>query len=200
MNLRSKCKIRGRTKALKTVGMCREEGALKLHCFVECDGGGVPGIAPKNKQSQAAIQHAGRLIPLASALALCLTAPANAQSGDPIKIGVIAEVQAIAGAATLGGAQIAADEINAKGGILGREIEIVTYDNKQELIGGLGASVPARGQRGQGLRGNRELHQRRGAGAGAVGGAASPMSAYNRRCNGRTSRCRFRCSASARRH
>jgi branched-chain amino acid transport system substrate-binding protein len=39
-------------------------------------------------------------------------------------------VQSIAGAATPGGAQIAADEINAKGGVLGRKIEIVTYDNK----------------------------------------------------------------------
>jgi branched-chain amino acid transport system substrate-binding protein len=66
----------------------------------------------------------------ASAAAICLAAPAYAQSGDPIKIGVIAEVQSIAGAATPGGAQIAADEINAKGGILGRKIEIVTYDNK----------------------------------------------------------------------
>ncbi|MDR3465158.1 MAG: ABC transporter substrate-binding protein [Xanthobacteraceae bacterium] len=57
-------------------------------------------------------------------------APALAQSNDPIKIGVIAEVQAIAGAATPGGAQIAADEINAKGGVGGRKIEIVTYDDK----------------------------------------------------------------------
>ena len=76
------------------------------------------------------ISAMGRLLPLASALALCLAAPAYAQSDDPIKIGVIAEVQSIAGAATPGGAQIAADEINAKGGILGRKIEIVTYDNK----------------------------------------------------------------------
>ncbi|WP_315727791.1 MULTISPECIES: ABC transporter substrate-binding protein [unclassified Bradyrhizobium] len=66
---------------------------------------------------------------LAAATTLCLTAPVYAQSGDPIKIGVIAEVQAIAGAATPGGAQIAADEINAKGGVLGRKIEIVTYDD-----------------------------------------------------------------------
>ena len=67
---------------------------------------------------------------LATAAAIGLATPAHAQSGDPIKIGVIAEVQSIAGAATPGGAQIAADEINAKGGILGRKIEIVTYDNK----------------------------------------------------------------------
>src|SRR5580692_7508863 len=56
--------------------------------------------------------------------------PASAQSKEPIKIGVIAEVQSIAGAATPGGAQIAADEINAKGGVMGRKIEIVSYDNK----------------------------------------------------------------------
>ncbi len=55
---------------------------------------------------------------------------ALAQANGPIKIGVIAEVQSIAGAATPGGAQIAADEINAKGGINGRKIEIITYDNK----------------------------------------------------------------------
>jgi hypothetical protein len=33
--------MRGKDKILKTEGMCKEEGALKLHCFVECDGGGV---------------------------------------------------------------------------------------------------------------------------------------------------------------
>ena len=61
------------------------------------------------------------LVPLATAVALCLATPASAQSAPPpIKIGVIAEVQAVAGQATPGGAQIAADEINAKGGILGR--------------------------------------------------------------------------------
>src|ERR1700727_529414 len=63
-------------------------------------------------------------------VALGAASPAFSQSNDPIKIGVIAEVQSIAGAATPGGAQIAADEINAKGGIDGRKIEIVSYDNK----------------------------------------------------------------------
>jgi branched-chain amino acid transport system substrate-binding protein len=66
----------------------------------------------------------------ATAAAVCLAPPTHAQSTDPIKIGVIAEVQSIAGADTGHGAQIAADEINAKGGILGRKVEIVTYDNK----------------------------------------------------------------------
>ena len=66
----------------------------------------------------------------ATAAAICLAAPAYAQSGEPIKIAVIAEVQSIAGADTGHGAELAAAEINAKGGILGRKVEIVTYDNK----------------------------------------------------------------------
>src|ERR1700742_1003009 len=76
------------------------------------------------------MQPSGTRALLASAAAIFLTTAVHAQSTDPIKIGVIAEVQSIAGAATPGGAQIAADEINAKGGILGRKVEIVTYDNK----------------------------------------------------------------------
>lgn len=53
----------------------------------------------------------------------------SALSADPIKIGVIAEAQAIAGASIPQAAQLAAEEINAKGGIDGRKIEIVSYDN-----------------------------------------------------------------------
>ncbi|WP_249158654.1 ABC transporter substrate-binding protein [Bradyrhizobium tropiciagri] len=57
------------------------------------------------------------------------TAPNGALAADTLKIGVIAEAQAIAGASIPQAAQLAADEINAKGGIDGRKIEIVTYDN-----------------------------------------------------------------------
>jgi branched-chain amino acid transport system substrate-binding protein len=53
----------------------------------------------------------------------------TAFAAEPIKIGVIAEAQAIAGASIPQAAQLAADEINAKGGVDGRKIEIVTYDN-----------------------------------------------------------------------
>src|ERR1700754_3021492 len=65
---------------------------------------------------------------LLAATALGLGTPA-ALAADPIKIGVIAEAQAIAGASIPQAAQLAADEINAKGGVDGRKIEIVTYDN-----------------------------------------------------------------------
>ncbi|WP_247770352.1 ABC transporter substrate-binding protein [Bradyrhizobium sp. 192] len=58
-----------------------------------------------------------------------MTASSAAKAADPIKIGVIAEAQAIAGASIPQAAQLAADEINAKGGVEGRKIEIVSYDN-----------------------------------------------------------------------
>ena len=65
----------------------------------------------------------------AAAFALALVTPASAQSNDPIKIGVIAEAQAVAGASIPQAAQLAADEINAAGGVNGRKIEIISYDN-----------------------------------------------------------------------
>ena len=52
-----------------------------------------------------------------------------AMAADPIRIGVISEAQAVAGASIAPAAQLAADEINAKGGIDGRKIEIVSYDD-----------------------------------------------------------------------
>src|SRR6202020_1103761 len=64
----------------------------------------------------------------ATALGLLATS-GPALAADPIKIGVIAEAQAIAGASIPQAAQMAADEINAKGGVDGRKIEIITYDN-----------------------------------------------------------------------
>jgi branched-chain amino acid transport system substrate-binding protein len=65
----------------------------------------------------------------ATALGLLAAASSPAFAADPIKIGVIAEAQAIAGASIPQAAQMAADEINAKGGVEGRMIEIITYDN-----------------------------------------------------------------------
>jgi branched-chain amino acid transport system substrate-binding protein len=65
----------------------------------------------------------------ATALGLLATASGPSFAAEPIKIGVIAEAQAIAGASIPQAAQMAADEINAKGGVDGRKIEIVPYDN-----------------------------------------------------------------------
>ncbi|MCC8935196.1 ABC transporter substrate-binding protein [Bradyrhizobium sp. Arg68] len=73
--------------------------------------------------------HALQQLAGVAVLSLMAAAPSGALAADTLKIGVIAEAQAIAGASIPQAAQLAADEINAKGGIDGRKIEIVTYDN-----------------------------------------------------------------------
>lgn len=76
--------------------------------------------------------HPARPLPklLASTtFALCAGVSTLAFAAAPIKIGVIAESQSIAGASIPQAAQMAADEINAKGGVDGRKIELVTYDD-----------------------------------------------------------------------
>jgi len=67
----------------------------------------------------------------AAAIAACgtLTLALPAMAADPIRIGVISEAQAVAGSSIGPAAQLAAEEINAKGGVDGRKIEIVVYDN-----------------------------------------------------------------------
>jgi branched-chain amino acid transport system substrate-binding protein len=80
------------------------------------------------RTSQAPARWSMRGLLGATALSL-LAASSPAFAADPIKIGVIAEAQSIAGASIPQAAQLAADEINAKGGVDGRKIEIVTYDN-----------------------------------------------------------------------
>ncbi|HEY5211024.1 MAG TPA: ABC transporter substrate-binding protein [Stellaceae bacterium] len=62
--------------------------------------------------------------------ALVMLAPsARAADTGPIKIGVIGEQSAIAGASLTKAAQLAGDEINAAGGLNGRKVEIITYDD-----------------------------------------------------------------------
>ena len=65
---------------------------------------------------------------LAAACGLGMASQA-AWAEDPIKIGVIAETSAISGVAVPNGAKLAADEINAAGGVNGRKVEIVEYDD-----------------------------------------------------------------------
>ncbi|KST61091.1 ABC transporter substrate-binding protein [Methylobacterium sp. GXS13] len=69
-----------------------------------------------------------RTLPVLLAAGLMLSGPARA--ADPIKIGVIAEAQSVAGSAIPKAVQLAADEINAQGGVDGRQIQVVTYDDK----------------------------------------------------------------------
>ncbi|MGM4959403.1 ABC transporter substrate-binding protein [Bradyrhizobium barranii] len=65
----------------------------------------------------------------AASVGALMTASSAALAADPLRIGVIAEAQAIAGASIPQAAQLAADEINADGGVDGRKIEIISYDN-----------------------------------------------------------------------
>ena len=65
---------------------------------------------------------------LAAACGLGMASSA-ARAEDPIKIGVIAETSAISGVAIPNGAKMAAEEINAAGGVNGRKVEIVEYDD-----------------------------------------------------------------------
>ena len=62
-------------------------------------------------------------------------APAFAQSKEPIKIGLIQPLSgpiAAAGSYITNAAKIAVERINAKGGVLGRPLELVIEDNKSD--------------------------------------------------------------------
>lgn len=67
-------------------------------------------------------------------LLLCVGAPAaSASSAEPVKIGFFMSVtgrDASFGEASLRGARLAVNELNAAGGILGRPVELVVEDNR----------------------------------------------------------------------
>jgi len=65
--------------------------------------------------------------------------PLPAQAADPIKIGVIGEASSVAGASITKAAEMAADEINAKGGVDGRKVEVITYDDHSSAADGVRA-------------------------------------------------------------
>lgn len=73
------------------------------------------------------------------AMISCLCACSGSQAKDPIKIGVIGEESSVAGASLTKAAQLAADEINAQGGVNGRPIQIITYDNHSSAAEGVRA-------------------------------------------------------------
>ncbi|TGD96982.1 urea ABC transporter substrate-binding protein [Methylobacterium nonmethylotrophicum] len=76
-------------------------------------------------------RHGSRLTALAAALVLGGTA----QAADPIKLGVLEDQSGDFAVATIGkvhGIQLAADEINAAGGIAGRKLDLVIYDTQSD--------------------------------------------------------------------
>lgn len=85
------------------------------------------------KPTTSLLPAAAALIAAASTLSGC--AGDTAASGDAIKIGAILELtgnQAAYGTTALSGAQLAIDEINRAGGLLGRKVEFVPLDDKSE--------------------------------------------------------------------
>ena len=70
---------------------------------------------------------------IGATLGLALFAPWSAQAAEPIKVGLVTALSgqsARAGEALTRGFTIAIDEINAKGGILGRQVELVRRDDE----------------------------------------------------------------------
>jgi len=68
-------------------------------------------------------------------IAVFLASPAGAQPAEPIKIGVIQPLSgpvAASGNYVRMGAEIARDWINARGGVLGRQIQLLIEDNKSD--------------------------------------------------------------------
>ena len=84
-----------------------------------------------NGSKQTPARLARWIVPRAVALAaaLSLTSAAAVPAPEPIKIGVIGEASSVAGASITAAAQMAADDINAHGGVNGRQIEVIVYDD-----------------------------------------------------------------------
>ena len=61
-----------------------------------------------------------------------LAVPAMAQSDKPIRIGIPASIQNQLGKDIRDGAQLAIDEINAAGGVLGQQIEAIVEDGASD--------------------------------------------------------------------
>ncbi len=71
-----------------------------------------------------------RTVLCAAGAALAATLAAGpAGAAEPIKIGVVSEFSAVLGEPIARGAELAAEAINAKGGINGRQIQIIAYDD-----------------------------------------------------------------------
>ena len=79
-----------------------------------------------------------KLLAAASVLSVGISiAPASAQ--QPIRIGIPTAIQLQVGRDTQNAAKMAADEINAKGGLLGRKLEIVVADETENPEQGIAA-------------------------------------------------------------
>src|SRR6266508_1660282 len=79
-----------------------------------------------------------RVVALLAFLTLTASSP-PAWAQKPIRIGVPAAIQVQVGRDTQDAAQMAVDEINAKGGLLGRKLETVVADETEQPEAGVNA-------------------------------------------------------------
>jgi branched-chain amino acid transport system substrate-binding protein len=70
-----------------------------------------------------------RTFRILTTMTVCVLGCTLAAAQDPIKIGVIGEESSVAGASLTKAALLAADDINSTGGVNGRRIQVITYDN-----------------------------------------------------------------------
>jgi branched-chain amino acid transport system substrate-binding protein len=113
-------------------------------------------------QAQVEFANVARRLLLAGALAFAIALPAKAQ--DVVKLGLVAAMSgqsAKSGEAIVRGLSIAIDEINARGGLLGKKVELIVRDDE---------SNPAKGAIAA-----RELVQREKV-AALFGGLDTPVS------------------------
>src|SRR5215472_9026537 len=93
-------------------------------------------IGPKWEEQAMAFDVTGRLLAGAAAAAIAgalLAGPAAAQTGEPIKIGYsMALTGGLApnGKSALLAQKIWEEDVNAKGGLLGRPVKLIYYDDK----------------------------------------------------------------------
>lgn len=83
-----------------------------------------------------------KLLALVATLVFVLTLSACGSGDDTIKFGVIGPLTtgySIYGEAVRDGALLAAKEINADGGVLGKDLEIIAYDSKGDAVEGVNA-------------------------------------------------------------
>lgn len=83
-----------------------------------------------------------RLLESAGGLAALGAAPRTghaAPTSEPVKIGIIAEAASLGGKAVINGARMAADALNTKGGVLGRPVTLVVYDDHSSAADGVRA-------------------------------------------------------------
>ena len=74
-------------------------------------------------------RQARRVVGLLLASSASVLTLSPAQADQSIKIGVIAPAAAIIGKAIFQGAELAVEQINANGGVSGRRIVLIKYDN-----------------------------------------------------------------------